>query len=177
MWQIACLKQHFLSFTFIYHKDLTRKLCIYLLFDWFSGENCGQVENSEIMETTEITENAVKQSNCIVYHHKIKKYTKPIWYIACEEKTTKIKIFCDFLVFVLSPIPENKNSEITGILQKDYNTEMWECSFKSSWNAVQMTSNSKSFSHIANLVAGIWGLKAFDPCGYINLIPFLLCQF
>ena len=40
-----------------------------------------------------------------------------------------------------------------------------------------MTSNSKSFSHIANLVAGIWGLKAFDPCGYITLIPFLLCQF
>ena len=176
MWQIACLKQHFLSFTFIYHKDLTRKLCIYLLYDWFSGENCGQVENSEIMETTEITENAVKQSNCIVYHHKIKKYTKPIWYIACEEKTTKVKIFCDFLVFVLSPIPENKNSEITGILQKGYNTEMWECSFKSSWNAVQMTSNS-SFNHIANLAAGIWGLKVFDPCGYINLIPFLLCQF
>ena len=45
---------------------------------------------------------------------------------------------------------------------------MWECSFKSSWNAVQMTSNSKSFSHIASLVAGIWGLKAFDPSGYIT---------
>ena len=52
---------------------------------------------------------------------------------------------------------------------------MWECSFKSSWNAVQMTSNSKSFSRIGNLVAGIQSLKAFDPGGYINLIPFLLC--
>ena len=31
-----------------------------------------------------------------------------------------------------------------------------------------MTSNSKSFSHIASLVAGIWGLKAFDPSGYIT---------
>ena len=89
----------------------------------------------------------------------------------------KIKTFRDFRVFVLSPIPKNENSEITEILQKGHNTEMWECSFKSSWNAVQMTSNSKSFSHIANLVAGIWGLKAFDPSGYINLIPFLLCQF
>ena len=27
-----------------------------------------QVENSEIAETTEITEKVVKQSNCIVYH-------------------------------------------------------------------------------------------------------------
>ena len=40
-----------------------------------------------------------------------------------------------------------------------------------------MTSNSKSFSHIANLVAGIWVLKAFDRCGYINMNPFSLCQF
>ena len=77
----------------------------------------------------------------------------------------------------MSPILKNENSEITEILQKGYNTEMWECNFKISWNAVQMTSNSKSFSHIANLVAGIWSLKAFDPCGYINLISFLLCQF
>ena len=55
--------------------------------------------------------------------------------IAWEEKTEKIKIFCNFHVFVLSPIPENENSEITEILQKRHNTEMWECS----WNAVQMT--------------------------------------
>ena len=71
----------------------------------------------------------------------------------------KIKIFRDFWVFILSSIPKNENSEITEILQKGHNTEMWECSFKSSWNAVQMTSNSKSFSHIANLVAGIWVFK------------------
>ena len=96
--------------------------------------------------------------------------------IALEVKTKKIKIFHDFRVFVLSPMPENENSEIAEILHKGHDTEMWECSFKSSWNAVQMTSNSKSFSHIANLVEGIWGLKAFDPCGYIALIPFLLCQ-
>ena len=36
----------------------------------------------------------------------------------------KIKIFRDFRVFVLSPISENENSEITEILQKDQNTEM-----------------------------------------------------
>ena len=36
----------------------------------------------------------------------------------------KIKIFCDFRVFVLSPIPKNENSEITEILQKHHNTEI-----------------------------------------------------
>ena len=40
-----------------------------------------------------------------------------------------------------------------------------------------MTSTSKSFSHIASLVAGIWGLKAFDPSGYINLISFCYVSF
>ena len=97
--------------------------------------------------------------------------------IAWEEKSKKIKIFCDFWVFVLSPIPKNENLKTTEILQKGHKSDMWECSFKSGWNSVQMTSNSKSFSQIANLVAGIWVLKAFDPCGYINLIPFLLCHF
>ena len=90
---------------------------------------------------------------------------------------TKIKIFRDFQVFVLSSIPKNENWEIREILQRGHNTEMWKCIFKSSWNAVQMASNSKSFNYVANLVAGIWGLKAFNACGYINLIPFLLCQF
>ena len=90
---------------------------------------------------------------------------------------TKIKIFRDFRVFVLSSIPKNENSEIKEIPQRGHNTEMWKCIFKSSWNAVQMASNSKSFNYVANLVAGIWGLKAFNACGYINLIPFLLCQF
>ena len=74
-------------------------------------------------------------------------------------------------------MPEKENSEIAEILQKGHDTEKWECSFKSSWNAVRMTSNSKSFSHIANLVAGIWGLKAFHPCGYIALIPFCYISF
>ena len=40
-----------------------------------------------------------------------------------------------------------------------------------------MTSNSKSFTHIPNLVTGIWVLKTFDPAGFINLISFSLCQF
>ena len=83
----------------------------------------------------------------------------------------KIKIFRDFRVFVLRPILKNENSEITEILRKGHNTETWEYSFKSSWNTVQMKSNSKSFSHIANLVAGIWDLKAFDTCRYITFIP------
>ena len=90
----------------------------------------------------------------------------------------KIKIFRDFRVFVLRPILKNYNSKITEILEECHHTEMWECSFKSSWNAVQMKSNSKSFSHIPNLVAGIWVFfKSFDTSGYINLIPFSLCTF
>ena len=44
--------------------------------------------------------------------------------IAWEEKTKKIRIFRNFRVFILSPTPKNKNSEITDILQKSYNTEM-----------------------------------------------------
>ena len=67
----------------------------------------------------------------------------------------KIKIFRDFWVFVLSPIPKNENPEITELLQKSHNTEMWECNLKSSWKAVQMTSKLKSISYIANLDAGI----------------------
>ena len=70
----------------------------------------------------------------------------------------KIFFLRDFHVFVLSPIPKNENSEITEVLQKGHNAKMWEweCGFKSSWNAGQMTSNLKSFNYIANLVAGIW---------------------
>ena len=37
---------------------------------------------------------------------------------------TKIKIFRDFRVFTFSPIPKNKNSEITEILQKRHETEI-----------------------------------------------------
>ena len=36
----------------------------------------------------------------------------------------KIKIFRDFRVFVLSPIPKSENSEITEIYQKPRNTEI-----------------------------------------------------
>ena len=38
------------------------------------------------------------------------------------KKLKKIKFFCDFWVFVLSPTPKNENSEITEILQKRHNT-------------------------------------------------------
>ena len=54
---------------------------------------------------------------------------------------------------------------------------MWECSFKSSWNGVQMISNSKSISRIANLVAGIWVLKTFDPRGILLWFPFRYVSF
>ena len=55
----------------------------------------------------------------------------------------KINIFRDFRVFVLSPIPKNKNSEITEILQKCHNTEIWECSLESS-----CSSNHKNLNTI-----------------------------
>ena len=42
----------------------------------------------------------------------------------------KIKIFCDFRVSVLSPIPASENSDITEIYQKPQKTEIWECNFK-----------------------------------------------
>ena len=44
----------------------------------------------------------------------------------------KIKIFRDFQVFVLNPVPKNKNSEIKKILQKRRITDVLEYSFKSS---------------------------------------------
>ena len=76
----------------------------------------------------------------------------------------KIKIFRNFQDFVLSPIPIPKNSEIMEILQKRHDTKIWECSFKNSWNAVKITSNSKLYSLIANHVAGICGtFKSFWP--------------
>ena len=53
------------------------------------------------------------------------------------------KIFRDFQVFVLCPIPNNENSEIPKIHQKPQNTEMWVCNFKNSLNTVQTTSISK----------------------------------
>ena len=41
MWQITRLEQRFLSFTFYKIQRYYEKImCIYLLFCWFSGENC-----------------------------------------------------------------------------------------------------------------------------------------
>ena len=39
VWQIARPKQRFLSFTF-YKTKILRENLVYLLFHWFSGENC-----------------------------------------------------------------------------------------------------------------------------------------
>ena len=36
----------------------------------------------------------------------------------------KIKLFRDFWVFVLSPIPKNENSEVAEVQQKPQNTEI-----------------------------------------------------
>ena len=73
----------------------------------------------------------------------------------------KIKIFHDFRVFALCPIPKNENSEIPEIRQKLQNTEMWVCNFKNSLNTVQTTSVSKWSSHVANHAEADWDLKAF----------------
>ena len=51
---------------------------------------------------------------------------------------------------------------------------MWVCNVKNSWSAVQITSNSQWFSHIAIHPAVNWVLKAFDPSEYIKLSQFLL---
>ena len=85
----------------------------------------------------------------------------------------KIKIFRDFRVFVLRPIPKNENLEISEILQKCHNTVIWKCSFKNSWNAVQMTSISKWFSHIAIHVSYFCLLKASNPSRCIKWSMFL----
>ena len=70
---------------------------------------------------------------------KIKKYIhKNPFDIAWGEKIKNLKIFCDFWIFVLRPIPKNENLAITEIHQKPQNTETWECNFKNSWNASQM---------------------------------------
>ena len=60
----------------------------------------------------------------------------------------KIDIFRDFRVFVLSPISKNENSEITEILQKCHNTEIRECSLKSSLDVPQITNKSQDDSAI-----------------------------
>ena len=87
-------------------------------------EKIGQVENSEITETTEITEKAVRQSTAFLPLQSKQINTQNPFDMAWEEKTKKTKIFRDFRVFVFSPIPKNENSEITEILKKVHNTEM-----------------------------------------------------
>ena len=85
----------------------------------------------------------------------------------------KIQIFRDFWVFVLSPISKDEILEIMEILQKRHDTEIWECSFKNSWNSVEMT--SKLSSHIINHEAGIWvTFKRFWPSGAKINKPWLL---
>ena len=86
----------------------------------------------------------------------------------------KIKIFRDFRVFVLSPIPKGENSEITEIYQKPQNTEIWECNFKNPWIIVQMTSFSKWSSHLANHVPYV--SRDSDNCRFVKLSLFF-CLF
>ena len=89
----------------------------------------------------------------------------------------KIEIFPESRVFVLSPIPKNEHSEMTEILQKCHDTVIWERSFKISWNAVQMTSFSKWFSHIAIHVSYFCLLRASGPSGSIELSLLLFFLF
>ena len=81
----------------------------------------------------------------------------------------KIKFFRNFRSFVVSPIPKNENSEITEILQKYPNTEIWESSFKNSWDVLQITYISMWFSHIPNQVTVSCFLRASNPSRFIKL--------
>ena len=62
----------------------------------------------------------------------------------------KIKTFRDFRVFVINPIPKNGNSEIREIHQKPKILKCGYVTSKTFENAVQKTSTSKWFSHIAD---------------------------
>ena len=53
---------------------------------------------------------------------------KPIGYSLKKKK--KKQIFHDFRVFVFSPTLKNENSEVREIFQKQHNTVIWGCSFK-----------------------------------------------
>ena len=58
------------------------------------------------------------------------------------------KIFRDFGVLVLSPLPKNENSETTEVLQKPKDTEIWEYNFKNPWNAVNQSQNGFNLKRI-----------------------------
>ena len=62
----------------------------------------------------------------------------------------KTKIFHDFRVFVINPIPKKENSEITEIHQKPKILKCEYVTSKTLENAAQKTSTSKWFSHIAH---------------------------
>ena len=87
---------------------------------------------------------------------------------------TKIKIFRDFHVFILSLIPKCENSKFTEMPQNCHNTQIWECSFKNSWDALQITSTSKWFTYISSQVPGACLLRASNPSRLIKLSSFLL---
>ena len=93
--------------------------------------------------------------------------------IKFEKENCEIKIFHDFSAFVLSPTPEYEYLESTEMLQKHYHTELWECSFKNSWDVLQITSNQKWFTHISNQAPGVCLLKASNPSRFIKLSMFL----
>ena len=83
-----------------------------------------------------------------------------------------IKIFRDFRVFVLSPIPKSENQEITEIHQKSQNTEIWEYNFQNSWNIVQMTSFSKWFSYHFSHVPCFFFQEILTPPDLLNWLFF-----
>ena len=89
---------------------------------------------------------------------------------------TKKEIFFVFRVFVLTPIPKNKNSEITEIHQKPQNTETWECNFKSPWNTIQMTS-SQNDSVTLLIIYHIFVSRASDPWRSVKLSLFVYFSF
>ena len=86
----------------------------------------------------------------------------------------KIKIFRDFPVFILSPIPKFENSKFTEMPQNHHNTQIWECSFKNSWYVLQITSTSKWFTHTSSQVPVVCLLRASNPSKLIRLSSFLL---
>ena len=120
----------------------------------------------------------IKLSAVFIYFsfstQKVKIVVDPCAFELCRPKSGD---FRDFRVFILRPIPKNKSSEITEILQKRHNTVIWERSFKNSWNAVQMTSFSKWFSHIAIHVSYLCLLRASDPSRFIKLSFCFSCLF
>lgn len=75
---------------------------------------------------------------------------------------SKLKIFGDLGVSVLSSIPKSKNMKIAEILQKHHNAEMCQYCTKNIWHVGQTISSSKWFGHIDNHIASSCLLRVSD---------------